>query len=190
MTKEHEHIPFPKIPRFSKRKLLITEKIDGTNACIRIYGDGEIVLQSRNRIISTEYDNYGFAAWVNKNREAILGHEGGLRFDADGDADHRAALRGGARHGACLSAMNTPHPRRARRAWTRSTASRTAAGRANACVLGFLRYATARAAGVARGRDHTRGVCEHRTSERRLRPHTAINFGRGAGFSRSETMPL
>lgn len=80
MTKEREHIPFPKIPRLSKRELLITEKIDGTNACIRIYGDGEIVLQSRNRIISTEYDNYGFAAWVNENREAILGLGPGVHF--------------------------------------------------------------------------------------------------------------
>lgn len=53
-----------KIPRENPFKATITEKINGTNACI-IIRDGEIVgMQSRKRLITPEDDNHGFAAWV------------------------------------------------------------------------------------------------------------------------------
>lgn len=71
----HEFKEFPKIPRLN-RDVVITEKLDGTNACIYIaealgevieFGaHGTISAQSRNKVIAPGDDNYGFAAWVQK----------------------------------------------------------------------------------------------------------------------------
>jgi len=63
---------WPKIPRLSNEKYFITEKIDGTNAAVIITEDGEIGAQSRNKLITPEDDNYGFAKWVQANKEALL----------------------------------------------------------------------------------------------------------------------
>jgi hypothetical protein len=49
----------------------ITEKIDGTNACI-VAQDGKVTAQSRKRIITPDDDNYGFARWVYENAGALL----------------------------------------------------------------------------------------------------------------------
>ena len=64
---------FPKIPRL-RREVVITEKIDGTNAAVIITEDGEIAAQSRSRLLTPgkTTDNYGFAAWVQDNREELL----------------------------------------------------------------------------------------------------------------------
>lgn len=62
---------FPKIPRL-KRGCVITEKIDGTNAQVHITDDGELVAGSRTRYITTKDDNYGFAKWVESNKEDLL----------------------------------------------------------------------------------------------------------------------
>ena len=62
---------FPKIPRFS-REIIITEKIDGTNAQIFITEDLKMFAGSRNRWLTLEDDNYGFAAWVNSNYVELL----------------------------------------------------------------------------------------------------------------------
>lgn len=88
---------FPKIPRLN-RDCVITEKLDGTNVCVVIeivhLQDGEAIeagavyighrdeeftpstyykvyAQSRNRIITPEDDNYGFAKWVYHNAENL-----------------------------------------------------------------------------------------------------------------------
>ena len=67
-----EFKPFTKIPRLS-RKMFITEKIDGTNAIISISDDGkEIRAGSRTRWIDVGSDNYGFALWVEQNKEELL----------------------------------------------------------------------------------------------------------------------
>jgi hypothetical protein len=82
-----EFVPFPKLPRL-KRDCIITEKLDGTNAAVHITDvppDGNyhvavvpsvptldmphslpltLYAQSRNRFITPENDNYGFANWV------------------------------------------------------------------------------------------------------------------------------
>lgn len=63
---------WPKIPRLSNEKYFITEKIDGTNAAIIITADGEIGAQSRNKLITPEDDNYGFAKWVQENKDSLL----------------------------------------------------------------------------------------------------------------------
>ncbi len=62
---------WPKIPRAKGNQITITEKIDGTNACV-IVRDGEVVgCQSRNRLIKPGDDNMGFAFWVYENAEAL-----------------------------------------------------------------------------------------------------------------------
>jgi hypothetical protein len=92
--------PFPKIPRLS-REVIITEKIDGTNASVWLFPHAEIALPneefmstvlcstygplgdffvkagSRNRFLNPGKgtDNFGFAMWVadNANDLAALG---------------------------------------------------------------------------------------------------------------------
>lgn len=68
-----EFKPWQKIPRLN-REIIITEKIDGTNAAVIITEDGHIGAQSRNRIITPtkEGDNFGFATWVALNAEALI----------------------------------------------------------------------------------------------------------------------
>lgn len=63
--------PWPKIPRHSKEYMIITEKIDGTNAQIHILEDGRMKAASRTRYITPEDDNFGFAVWVKKNEQEL-----------------------------------------------------------------------------------------------------------------------
>lgn len=84
---------FPKMARLS-RECVITEKIDGTNAQVYVVdiggarGDGEIARASegsvavvgdyaiyagsRNRWITPQADNFGFAAWVKAHAEELV----------------------------------------------------------------------------------------------------------------------
>ena len=72
---------FPKIARFC-REVVVTEKIDGTNAQILISDTGPITLKSgrvvpfmvgsRNRWIFPEADNNGFARWAYDNEALVL----------------------------------------------------------------------------------------------------------------------
>jgi len=88
---------FDKIPRLT-REVIVTEKIDGTNAQILIvksseramavangdsppvaifYGDAgdpnsvDVYAGSRNRWLDVKNDNYGFAGWVSRNVEEL-----------------------------------------------------------------------------------------------------------------------
>ncbi len=86
---------FPKLSRLF-RTITITEKIDGTNACVGIYEcdgypssepeclavvDGlEIYAQSRKRLITPDKDNYGFANWVRENAEDLATLGPGYHF--------------------------------------------------------------------------------------------------------------
>lgn len=91
---------FGKIPRLF-RDIVITEKIDGTNGLIAVYPntvdfvpdepgmvavggqDGEnyiIRAGSRNRWLSVTQDNFGFAAWVDTNAEALVDLGPGLHY--------------------------------------------------------------------------------------------------------------
>lgn len=54
---------WPSTPRLY-RDCTITEKIDGTNACVVVGEDGEVAAQSRKRLITPDDDNAGFARWV------------------------------------------------------------------------------------------------------------------------------
>jgi hypothetical protein len=62
---------FQKIPRLS-RDVVITEKIDGTNASIYIGENGEFLTGSRTRWITPENDNAGFARWANEHKEELM----------------------------------------------------------------------------------------------------------------------
>lgn len=62
---------FPKMARFS-RPVIVTEKIDGTNAQIYITEDGQFFTGSRNRWITPDSDNYGFSRWAHENKEELL----------------------------------------------------------------------------------------------------------------------
>lgn len=69
MSADLEFQPWPKIARLN-RDITITEKIDGTNAAL-IVGDGFVAAQSRNRLITPDDDNYGFARWASENAGAL-----------------------------------------------------------------------------------------------------------------------
>ena len=70
---------FPKMARLS-RDIIVTEKIDGTNAQILIGEDGSIKAGSRTRWITPQDDNFGFAAWVEKNHDELLALGPGRHF--------------------------------------------------------------------------------------------------------------
>jgi hypothetical protein len=81
-----EFEPFPKIPRLN-RDVIVTEKIDGTNAAVvvnpdarRDLGEPYVCAQSRKRVIVPGDDNFGFATWVRD-------HEGDL-MDTLGPGRH------------------------------------------------------------------------------------------------------
>jgi hypothetical protein len=65
-----DFIPFPKITRL-RRTIVVSEKIDGSNASICIGEDGTVLAGSRTRWITPEDDNYGFARWVRDNEETL-----------------------------------------------------------------------------------------------------------------------
>lgn len=61
--------------------ILITEKIDGTNASIWINDDcTELLCGSRTRWITPESDNFGFATWAYANKDVLLGLGKGTHF--------------------------------------------------------------------------------------------------------------
>lgn len=62
---------FPKIPRLESESIVVTEKIDGTNAQLLITGT-DLYVGSRTRWITPEVDNYGFARWAYENKEELL----------------------------------------------------------------------------------------------------------------------
>lgn len=66
-----EFVEFPKMARLS-REIIVSEKIDGTNACVGIAADGQIYAGSRSRWITPADDNFGFAAWVQAHRDELL----------------------------------------------------------------------------------------------------------------------
>jgi len=67
---EVEFKAFTKIPRLN-REMVVTEKLDGTNACVVITEDGGVLAQSRNQFITPSQDNYGFAKWVWNYQESL-----------------------------------------------------------------------------------------------------------------------
>lgn len=70
MNEQPQFIEFPKMARLS-REVIITEKIDGTNAQILITEEGGFFVGSRTRWITPDDDNHGFARWAMEHREEL-----------------------------------------------------------------------------------------------------------------------
>ena len=66
-----EFIKFPKIARLS-REVVVTEKLDGTNATVYITEGGEFYTASRTRWITPSDDNYGFSRWAHENKDDLM----------------------------------------------------------------------------------------------------------------------
>lgn len=64
---------WPKIARLNRR-IVITEKIDGTNSAVICTEDGGVYAQSRKRLITPgkSTDNFGFAAWVQEHADELF----------------------------------------------------------------------------------------------------------------------
>jgi len=62
------------------REIIITEKIDGTNAQICIGEDGSFQVGSRQRWITPENDNHGFAKWAYEHKDELMGLGHGRHF--------------------------------------------------------------------------------------------------------------
>lgn len=73
------HPNYPKTGRISG-PWLVTEKVDGTSACIAIepgpFGSPAISFGSRNRWLTREADNHGFYAWAVAHSGWFMGHLG------------------------------------------------------------------------------------------------------------------
>lgn len=65
---------WPKTLQISKvlGNVTVTEKIDGTNACLVFDADGNMFAQSRNRVITPASDNQGFARWAYRYQEELF----------------------------------------------------------------------------------------------------------------------
>lgn len=77
---EPEFQKWPSIPRLY-RNIIITEKIDGSNAAVGVTERGQVYAQSRKRIITPEDDNFGFARFVQAHADEFREKLGiGLHF--------------------------------------------------------------------------------------------------------------
>jgi hypothetical protein len=74
-----EFKPWEKIHRLN-RQTCITEKIDGTNGVIYIDENNGVFAGSRNRWITPEDDNAGFARWVQEHKEDLKGLGPGYHY--------------------------------------------------------------------------------------------------------------
>lgn len=77
MTAEFKE--FPKMARL-RRECLISEKIDGTNACLCLTEDGQFLTGSRTRWITPTDDNHGFSKWAHTHKDELLTLGPGTHF--------------------------------------------------------------------------------------------------------------
>ena len=77
--KMEDFFEFPKMARYS-REVIVTEKIDGTNAQILITEDGEFFTGSRTRWITPENDNFGFSRWAHEHKDELMALGPGRHF--------------------------------------------------------------------------------------------------------------
>lgn len=78
---EIQFVGFPKMARLS-RGVILSEKIDGSSASIRITDEGEFYVGSRTKFITPgkATDNHGFARWAYDNKEELMTLGPGLHF--------------------------------------------------------------------------------------------------------------
>ena len=70
---------FPKIARLS-REIIVTEKLDGTNASVFIGEDGEFLTGSSTRWITPQEDNYGFSRWAHEHKDELMQLGPGMHY--------------------------------------------------------------------------------------------------------------
>lgn len=64
-------VSFPKIARL-RRDVVVSEKIDGTNAIIAVLPDDRVLAGSRNGwLTDTTKDSFGFARWVKEHEDEL-----------------------------------------------------------------------------------------------------------------------
>jgi RNA ligase len=73
MSDTQDFPPFAEFPSISRlsRDMIVTEKLDGTNAQVHITEDDRVIAGSRNRWITPEQDNFGFARWVAEHADEL-----------------------------------------------------------------------------------------------------------------------
>ncbi len=74
-----EFVEFPSIARLS-REVVVTEKLDGTNAQVLITDEGKVFAGSRTRWVAVGQDNHGWAGWVTAHRQELLALGPGSHF--------------------------------------------------------------------------------------------------------------
>lgn len=79
MIETKDFVEFPKIARYN-RIVIVTEKIDGTNAQILITEDGGFFTGSRTRWITPKEDNHGFSAWAHEHKDELMALGVGRHF--------------------------------------------------------------------------------------------------------------
>ena len=65
-----DHVSFPKISRH-RRDICVSEKIDGSNGQIYVGEDGTFKAGSRNKWVTVDDDNFGFARWAKEHEEEL-----------------------------------------------------------------------------------------------------------------------
>lgn len=89
IDKRPHHNPWPSIESFSSMRkknmdkvmTFVTKiKLDGTNAAVQIASNNEVIYQSRERIITPEEDNYGFASWASKEKDNWISVANNIRY--------------------------------------------------------------------------------------------------------------
>ena len=68
---DEQFTPFPKMARL-QREVIVTEKIDGTNAQVYITDDGKMLFGSRTRWITPGDDNFGFTRWGIDHKDELM----------------------------------------------------------------------------------------------------------------------
>lgn len=68
---DEQFTAFPKMARL-QREVIVTEKIDGTNAQLYITDDGKMLFGSRTRWITPGDDNFGFAKWATDHKDELM----------------------------------------------------------------------------------------------------------------------
>ena len=71
MITDEQFTQFPKMARL-QREVIVTEKIDGTNAQLYITDDGKMLFGSRTRWITPGDDNFGFARWATDHKDELM----------------------------------------------------------------------------------------------------------------------
>lgn len=102
-----EFTKYSKTPRFTKN-IVITEKTDGTNAQL-IFDEerNELRAGSRNRHVVVGDDNFGFASWLEENREILTKYFGHFNYPIYGEWWGRGIQRGYGRNDKYFSIFRT-----------------------------------------------------------------------------------